>query len=403
MSGCIHHGPPGSYKTSGAIQSDVLPELAKGRAIVTNVRGMSASRFESVYPEWSSYPDVIYVDTDTTEGREKMARWWHWAPFGAFLLFDEAQLLFPRAWKESDLRGLDYPGGQDQAKADGRPYNWLEAWTKHRHYNFDFVMTAPNIKLIRSDIREVCESGFRHVNLGLFGMEGLGYLEIHHQADDDGTTKIGELSRIRRKINKKVFATYDSTATGKFARTRSGKAIWKHPRLLFPVGVLVLLVLWRLYESATDPFDQRGDGDNPAPVLESVPVDRFEAGKGPLVPVRQSSDSGAIPGIAVGAGAGPSSLPDRIEPPVSGRWRISGVVVDLGKGDAVLLLTDGSSVRRESYYRAMCRGPKRDPRCEVDGELVTYWSGQPPSQAEVGTGAGWAQGNYDTVIPGVQL
>ena len=40
MSIKIHHGFPGSYKTSGAVQDDFIPAALAGRHIVTNVRGL---------------------------------------------------------------------------------------------------------------------------------------------------------------------------------------------------------------------------------------------------------------------------------------------------------------------------------------------------------------------------
>ncbi|HEJ4774917.1 TPA: hypothetical protein SMR50_006419, partial [Pseudomonas aeruginosa] len=46
----IHHGPNGSYKTSGAIQDDLIPAIKKGRVIITNVRGLTRERIFQVMP-----------------------------------------------------------------------------------------------------------------------------------------------------------------------------------------------------------------------------------------------------------------------------------------------------------------------------------------------------------------
>nr|MVD29436.1 zonular occludens toxin [Vibrio cholerae] len=40
MSIFIHHGAPGSYKTSGALWLRLLPAIKSGRHIITNVRGL---------------------------------------------------------------------------------------------------------------------------------------------------------------------------------------------------------------------------------------------------------------------------------------------------------------------------------------------------------------------------
>ena len=49
MSIKIHHGPNGSYKTSGAIQDDAVPALKDGRVIITNVRGFTLERAYQVF------------------------------------------------------------------------------------------------------------------------------------------------------------------------------------------------------------------------------------------------------------------------------------------------------------------------------------------------------------------
>ena len=120
MSGKIHHGPPGSYKTSGAVQDDVIPELRKGRVVVTNVRGLTQEQVLTVYPDLPETAEIINVNTDEPEGMAEMRRWFHWAPLGCLLLVDEAQIVFPKKWREKDLSALDYPGGEKKALAGGQ-------------------------------------------------------------------------------------------------------------------------------------------------------------------------------------------------------------------------------------------------------------------------------------------
>ncbi|WP_323957294.1 zonular occludens toxin domain-containing protein, partial [Aeromonas caviae] len=154
MSIKIHHGAPGSYKSSGAIHTDVIPAIKAGRYIITNVRGFSVERCREVLgkdvPEGF---EVLYVETESQEGRDHLARFYHWAPKGAFFLVDEVQRVFPPAWRQSDLDRLDYPGGPDKAKEDGRPETIDVAFDMHRHHNWDFVLTTPNIKKVHQVIR----------------------------------------------------------------------------------------------------------------------------------------------------------------------------------------------------------------------------------------------------------
>ena len=76
----IHHGPPGSYKTAGAMGDDFLREARAGRIIVTNVRGVSRARLINEFPDLPDSFDVIHVDDKTDEGRDKWRKWFHWIP-----------------------------------------------------------------------------------------------------------------------------------------------------------------------------------------------------------------------------------------------------------------------------------------------------------------------------------
>ncbi len=59
MSIKIHHGPNGSYKTSGAIQDDAVPALKDGRVIITNVRGFTLERAYQVFPDLPNTAEII--------------------------------------------------------------------------------------------------------------------------------------------------------------------------------------------------------------------------------------------------------------------------------------------------------------------------------------------------------
>ena len=122
----IHHGPNGSYKTSGAIQDDLIPALKSGRHIITNIRGLTRERVFSVFPELPDSVDIENLDLENIDDLEKMRTFPQWAPRGAFIIFDETQLIFLKSWRETDLRKFDYPGGPQAAKEADRPINWLD-------------------------------------------------------------------------------------------------------------------------------------------------------------------------------------------------------------------------------------------------------------------------------------
>ena len=241
MSIKIHHGPPGSYKSSGAIHTDVIPAIKDGRYIITNVRGFTAERCREVLGK--AVPDgfdVLYVETESQSGRDHLARFYHWAPKGAFFLVDEVQRVFPPAWRQTDLDRLNYPGGTTAAQADGRPETIDVAFDMHRHHNWDFVLTTPNIKKVHSVIRSASETAIRHTNMGLLGIGGR-YKTVLHLADNSGTSMSDVLqAKPFNKVPKRVFKLYDSTTTGKVSDTIAGSSIFRDPKILFFLAVLGL-------------------------------------------------------------------------------------------------------------------------------------------------------------------
>ena len=228
MSIKIHHGANGSYKTSGAVMDDFIPKVREGRLVVTNVRGITRERCENammplsfyerwilrkkapyrkVFPEIPDSFDVIHVNTDTVEGAEKLRRWFHWVPHGAFLLIDEVQSVWPDRMNARDISALDYPGGKDAALRDNRPSDWLDAFTRHRHFGWDMTLTTPNIKYVRDDIRLTSEGAFKHKNKALVGFRG-HYMEGFHDAQENGLTS-QLVSIADKKISREVWGLYE--------------------------------------------------------------------------------------------------------------------------------------------------------------------------------------------------
>lgn len=244
MSVKIHHGPPGSYKTSGAVMDDLPPAVREGRTVITNVRGLSDE--ELIRRELNGDPKfrLIHVDTTTSDGLEHMRRWFHWAPRGALLIVDEAQRIWPPEWRDAQLRKLDYPGGVDKASEDQRPENHTIAFDMHRHYNWDFVLTTPDIRKIRSEIRGVAEGAFKHRNRAMVGLKG-SYLEAFHSPENNGASANDQLSVLTRRIRPWVWRLYDSTATGEIRDTSAGRPFWRDPRILglglFATGIIVVV------------------------------------------------------------------------------------------------------------------------------------------------------------------
>lgn len=236
----IHHGPNGSYKTSGAIQDDLIPALKSGRHIITNIRGLTRERVFSVFPELPDSVDIENLDLENIDDLEKMRTFPQWAPRGAFIIFDETQLIFLKSWRETDLRKFDYPGGPQAAKEADRPINWLDGWTRHRHWNWDIILTTPNIGYIRDDIRLTAEKAYLHSNLAVIGINGR-YKESQHAATENKPPVKGTLVSIK-KISKRTFKLYDSTATGTVTDTIAGRSLFRDPKVLLLLALPAIII-----------------------------------------------------------------------------------------------------------------------------------------------------------------
>ncbi|WP_413165521.1 zonular occludens toxin family protein [Aeromonas salmonicida] len=302
MSIKIHHGAPGSYKSSGAIHTDVIPAIKAGRHIVTNVRGFTAERCREVLGK--AVPDdfqVTYIETESQEGRDHFARFYHWAPKGVFFLVDEVQRIFPPSWRQTDLDRLDYPGGPDAAKNDGRPETIDVAFDMHRHHNWDFVFTTPNIKKVHQVIRAAAETAIRHTNMAILGIGGR-YKTVLHLSDNSGSSMSDVLqAKPFNKVPKYVFKLYDSTTTGKVSDTIAGSSVLRDPKILLFLAVWGFCVFFGFIKP--EYIDAPAKASQAAADASSVPG---EVDGAPADGVRPGGAPAASPGgvLSVGPFAG---------------------------------------------------------------------------------------------------
>lgn len=280
MSVKIHHGPPGSYKTSGAVMDDFVEAVFAGRVVITNVRGLNDEpRIREVlskaFPK-RRIPDsfeLVWVDTETEEGIFDIQAFWIWADCGAFILIDEAQAFWPSEMRPGDWVPFALRGGVDAARIQGRPRDYPDAWTRHRHFNWDIVLTTPDIKLFHAKIRSVSEAAYIHKNQALIGIRGR-YLEGMHLASNNGFSS--DLFSVRhRKIPSWVFELYQSTSTGVVSDTKAGQPFWRDPKIMgLAIFLLVIVAFLISRGNPLNIFRTKGTlADTPTSQNASVPMD----------------------------------------------------------------------------------------------------------------------------------
>lgn len=301
----IIHGANGGYKSSTIVQEHIIPAMEEGRVVVTNIRGVSLQRFYDVGIDVHSDSDVIYVDTDNTPegkvGRDLMSVFWHWVPLNALLCFDESGVIFPKAWRDTDLKKLPQLF-ESHANADlflehpidqvDRPAGFIEAFEMHRHYGWDIVLSAPNIKSIRDDIRNTTELAWRHRNAALVGLKGR-YKAVSHDPVNNGTVASNVLETKISKIKQRTFDCYDSTKTGHAKDTaNAASSILGSPRLLLALGIAAAGFYYGFFSGGLDQIMQGGSVESNQADLGSV---SSQSSSGLSLPVSgQSNGTGLV-------------------------------------------------------------------------------------------------------------
>lgn len=236
MTAAIIHGDPGSYKTSSLVAEYLVPAIKQGRVVVTNIRGVKTPQeIAEVYgfdlPETA---DIMLVPFDD-KGFDLMARFFHWAPFGAIILMDEGQRVYPTRLRDfSPFDNSQFPD---------RPSSVENAFDTHRHHNWDIYISTPSISKIHKEIRSVCEFGYRHKNMAsLFAFLKGRYKRVTHLPDNSGTSLSHAMSTNFRKIDARAFNVYQSTATGQHKDSEAKISLFKQPKILFLLLCIALAV-----------------------------------------------------------------------------------------------------------------------------------------------------------------
>lgn len=273
MSIAIHHGAPGSFKSLTLVQTQIKQALIEGRTVVTNVRGVnSLDLFKKSFPSLT-FPDsarLIYMPS-SSENDKIMARWFHWCPIGALIVIDEAQRIYPdrRDFKLESLDTFMCPEGFTRDAADSnfeyivphvvnvetgeitnRPIDVLIAFDMHRHFQWDFFMSTPNIAKIESRIRQSSEWAYRHRALGgiIPFLYKNSWLETQHDPENNGKSASHVVgSPTTYHADKRIFKCYQSTATGEHTGSKAGKSIFKNSRIVFVFSALLLAPVLAYY------------------------------------------------------------------------------------------------------------------------------------------------------------
>lgn len=249
----IHHGPPGSFKSFALVYRFLIAALQAGRVVVSNIRGIEdIETIKDAFPDldFPSSAYIIFVDTTVQAGRTALACFYKWVPFGALILIDEIQQIYPDR-RDFKLESLDawqpHPHDvfDDRMIGEGRPEDVFTAYDKQRHYNWDIYASTTNIAKVKREIREVTDFAYRHRNLsGFLPWWHNKWIETCHDPENNGKSKAHTVGTPKRyTADPRYFKCYKSTATGE--HTQGGRqSILLDPKIL---AFLVLICLCGLF------------------------------------------------------------------------------------------------------------------------------------------------------------
>lgn len=291
----IFHGAPGSFKSSSAVYFEMLPELRKGRLVVTNIEGLKTKQeIETLLnEEFPESADIWRLSSQTDNGKKLWRRWFWWMPLNAFIILDEVQDIFPNdkaAYKPEnyDNDGIDllkellpekfYKGYlkalQDFKPKDSEiitddtnqkilddngfiiyPPNMREANMRHRKFNWDIIYCTPDITQIHSLIRGVCQYAYRHYYFD--SLEFIPWfnrrprINEHNPKTNGLTLKKGDSKRWR-KIPLVTFQLYKSTSTGTTTKRRGANGL-KDSKLIITSAIFIIFLLFSFFYDSDEP------------------------------------------------------------------------------------------------------------------------------------------------------
>lgn len=286
MATSIMHGKPGSYKSSSAVWTVLIPALKAGRFVVTNVEGL-VSLEEMEQALGLKFPESAYlfrISTLNDKGVGLLSRWFHWAPVGSLILIDELQNLY-NVKERGDFHHLDpdpdattldrinsfqtlpepvkylacesvrqicddgYSDdlGLTERDSDGHikyPSGLKDALMRHRKFNWDVVGCTPDIAHIHGLYRSVAEKA---VSFKSFDFVPLPYFQRRprqheHNALEKGLRpQRGEAVK-RVKLPLQVFGLYKSTQTGRNNKSGAQDNPFKNRGTVFKVLLIVSIL-----------------------------------------------------------------------------------------------------------------------------------------------------------------
>lgn len=354
-----YSGLPGSGKSYGVVENVILPALSSGRHIITNIP-LKLGRLSDDYPDGKI---TTFTNADAESDPEFFDMERH--PAGVIWVIDEAW----RFWKSG-------------AKSVHIPQCQKEFFTEHRHNvgpdgkTNEIVLVTQDLSQLSAFVRQLVEETYRAVKLTAIGSKTKYRIDVYMGAAT-GQNPGKPMRQLYGKYKPEIYQYYRSHTRNKtdFAAGMEEKAddranVLKHPLIKLGIPLCIGIAIFgamkvsAYFESGgSDAIEQEQSTQGESVTLKPIPYP--EVSRRPDRPVsydqlKHDLHAGWLP--------------------ISDEWRIVGSFNDL-------YLIYGESGMRKIHSRNCANFKKTgEPYCVIDGQLVTEFSYQSPSEHRFRTG-----------------
>lgn len=348
-------GLPGSGKSYSVVKFAILPSLKEGRLVITNIplTDLAHEEFPGLIRQLphSWYQDDALFDT---------------VPNGSVVVLDEL-------WRR-------WPKGMPASKV---PFRDKEFLAEHRHM-VDEEGNSTRIVLVTQDLDQIAafatmlvDTTYQSVKLSALGANKRFRVDIYQGAAKGQRPPKSRLLRsVFDRYEKSIHQYYQSATksltglVGDESKADKRGSVWRSPLIIFTLisPFLIGILVWQIGK-----FFANGMSFSAPPAASSSAI----------VPTAPSGDFDRYRNeystpIEPLSPAQPQPQPAK-QKQYSSVWRVAGHMQradpDSKKMRDVVMLTSLSGVRYEPLENCESIGMGFQYQCEIDGDLVTPWSG----------------------------
>lgn len=348
MSVIAYTGLPGSGKSYGVVENVIIPAVAAGRHIVTNLPLKIGTLLDD-YPKGK----ITTFDSKDTNHSFDLDTY----P-GAMWVIDEVHHHWPSGLKMNNV------GEKEKS-----------FFTEHRHsvgddgFSSEIVLITQDLAQVAAFVRNLVEDTYVATKLSAVGMKNHYMVKVYQRAAT-GPKPRDAYRTLRGTYKPEVFKYYRSHTKNKtdFAAGMEEKAddranVWKNPLIRYGIPLAIVFIIFAIFKVLA--YFKPDMPEQKQEIEETKPLQR---GYTPVTQMAQSTTDSKVAErkftrFDLDAG----------RPELSDTWRIVGTIND------VFILESGTGTRTVKRNRCFRDLVTSDDICVISGRLVTWYSSKPPS------------------------